>query len=222
MAVAPGRALLLDLDGVVFRHPAAFARVHAQVAAFVRSRGVTAEAHERLYREHGHTLLGLRSLGDPSTVADFNREVFDAAFLEEVRRMPRPDDTERHSASVRRLVARARSRGSAVYIFTNAPRSWVNLALSVTGLGATFEEGDLLICEEMGFLKPQAEAYRAVEERTGASSFLLVDDSAINLLACSVPTWLPILFDPKPTCSRACAAAPNVVVADLEAVHQFV
>lgn len=223
MTAAVARALLLDLDGVVFRHPAAFARVDARVAAFARAHGLPDAVHEQLYRTHGHTLLGMRSLGLSVTIADFNRFVFDARFLEEVRRLPRPDDTERHAASVRRLVAHARARGTAAYIFTNAPRNWVHLALATTGLGTTFEARDVLVCEELGFLKPLPEAYRAAEERTRARLLTFVDDSVINLRACPLPsgnnslTWCPLHYNPRCTCN-----AEGWTVRDMDQVLPYI
>lgn len=204
--MAASHALLLDLDGVVFRHPAAFARIHARVTKFVATRVPNTcahmEVHEALYRSHGHTLLGLRdTLGDTSTIAEFNRFVFDAAFIEEVRRIPRPNETELHSAAVRRLVAFATQRHVDVYIFTNAPRNWVNYALSTTGLASTFEPQRVLVGEELGYLKPQHEAYAAVEERVRAARITFVDDSLINLVSAppNAERWCPVLFDPKGT-----------------------
>ena len=94
MAAAADIALL-DLDGVLFAHPAAFALVHRRVERFVarhlvvpgrasstgRAGARVAPVHDALYRRYGHTLLGLRAEhGCTATVRDFNRSVFNPAF----------------------------------------------------------------------------------------------------------------------------------------------
>jgi len=224
--------LLLDLDGVVFQHPAAFARLHARVGAFVATRVpetcVVRDVHEALYRSHGHTLIGLRdAMGDTSSIADFNRFVFDDAFLEEVRRIPRPNSSERHAMAVRRLVASARRRNVDTYLFTNAPRNWVDYALSTSGLKSTFDAPHVLVGEELGFLKPQPEAYAAVEAVVHAERITFVDDSVINLA--SVPNgdegagpdrWVPVLYAPaRPAHGYYCPC--YCVVHDLTDVAKF-
>lgn len=227
-SVLGAQVLLLDLDGVVFRHPTAFARLHARVGEFVASRVpdscAAREVHNALFRSHGHTLLGMREqLGDTSSIETFNRFVFDAAMIDEVRRIPRPNDTMRHSAAVRQLVAHARSHGTDTYIFSNAPRNWVAMALSATGL--SFEPDHVIVGEELGFLKPQREAYAAVEARFGAAGRLIfVDDSQLNVL--SAPNngrWFSILYDANASVPEYCPhASCCTTVKNLNDVARYV
>ena len=234
MASTPvSAALLLDLDGVVFKHPAAFALLHRRVEAFVASRvnlrsvavnscedaprGL-AELHNTLYREHGHTLLGLRArFGDASTISDFNRFVFDAPFYEHVRALPLPNDAAIHARNVRSLVAHARRRSVPVFIFTNAPRDWVRFALSTTGLASVFEPANVLVAEELGFIKPEPGSYvaasacvrqrvlsstveceRCVFDADASANFrvVFVDDSVVNIAA-SPLDWMPVFYAPS-------------------------
>ena len=201
-------ALLLDLDGVVFRHPEASALLHRRVERFVsiHARGQVSASnasstrvmavHEGLYRHYGHTLLGLREAhGCSATVSDFNRFVFDATFLDAVRAMPMPLDFDRHAASVRDLVRHARNqRGARVCIFTNAPRVWVRLALAATGVW--MPDADILSGEV--HVKPEAQAYALAQAAVGSdASVTFVDDAQLNLDRCP-RLWRAVLFDDSP------------------------
>lgn len=219
MAAAADIALL-DLDGVLFAHPAAFALVHRRVERFVarhlvvpgrasstgRAGARVAPVHDALYRRYGHTLLGLRAEhGCTATVRDFNRSVFNPAFVNAVRAMPLTPAVARQAAAAREAVQRARARHMRVMIFSNAPRAWVRMALSVTGIDVP--DDDVIVADDTGFLKPQREAYAAVEARVPpGAAVTFVDDSAINLAHCP-PAWDAVLFGGAAPASHGCEGA---------------
>lgn len=209
MAASPRGALLLDFDGVVFRHPEAFGLMHRRVEAFVASRlptcmpqRVQATVHNEMFKTHGHTLLGLRArFGTTATIADFNRYVFDDPFIERVRAMTLPNDHAIHARAVRSLLAESQKQNMDVFIFTNAPLNWVRFALSTTGLASFFDETRVLVAEELGHLKPEYCAYQAAQARVcesvGAGTHIVfVDDSVVNLAA-APRDWVRVLYDPS-------------------------
>ena len=191
---APQRALLLDLDGVVFHHPAAHAVVARRVDTFVERQFVGIDApqaraiNRRLYAAYGHTLLGLRAhFGKPISAATFNRFVYAESMLMEVARLPRTPETQARAREVQRLQDRADDAGTRVSLFTNAPRIWCRFILDVLGL----EGLGVIASDDFDpdvVLKPASLSYAAAEGAAGTSDVALVDDVLQNLTA-APPAW---------------------------------
>lgn len=83
----------------------------------------------------------------------------------------------------RQLLARLRTLPGKKYIFSNAPRAYVDEILRITGLDRIMH-GSFAI-EDLGYQpKPQIRAYRAILKRlkVPARHCIMVEDTAMNLL----------------------------------------
>lgn len=206
------RVLLLDLDDVVFRHPAAHAVVARRVVALLADRlrlsHVDADVlNRRLYGGHGHTLLGLRRELDVTlSVNDFNAAVYANSTLAEVARLPHNPRTSLRALEAARLLIEMRRRDVACYVFSNAPRVWCEFALGMVGLGGVFSPDRMLTSDGHDplnlVLKPSSLSYEIAEgvvRMSGGDGIAFVDDSLRNLE--SAPTgWKKYLM-----CNDVCS-----------------
>lgn len=170
-------ALLLDLDGVIFTHPAAHALVARRADAFVRREipGVDASGavalNRHLYATHGHTLLGLReATGVRIPVASFNAFVYCDRTLGRVAAMDVPSATRARAREVRLLADRASKRGVPAFVFTNAPEVWCDHVLGLLDLRDLFRPASLITSDRVSgmcggdlVLKPARRSYDAAE-----------------------------------------------------------
>jgi len=196
---SPLRVVLLDLDEVVFRHPAAHAVVSRRVVALLADRlrlshGDADVLNRRLYGGHGHTLIGLRNELDVKlSVDEFNASVYARETLAEVARLPHHPYTRARASEATRLLIELRRRDVACYVFSNAPRVWCEFALGMVGLGGVFAPDRLLTSDGHDplslVLKPSTLSYACVEDavcKNAGESIAFVDDSLRNLTSAPV------------------------------------
>lgn len=179
------KALLLDLDGVVFRNNNAHRYVSNRCEDYVRK--ITGSKdyknlNEQLYKSHGHTLLGLRKLGYTNSIKEFNDYVYDD--MSQIKSVNLAD-----TSALIKLKDRCRKNNVETYIFSNAPAKWCRTVLKKMNCHMTIIESD-------DFLKPQEEYYNRVHNLLKNKEILFVDDSLINLKSVQ-NTWSTYLFDTK-------------------------
>lgn len=219
------RVLLLDLDEVVFRHPAAHAVVSRRVVGLMsRTLSLPHQAagalNRQLYEKHGHTLIGLRKeLAVRLSVTDFNAAVYAPETLAEVARLPRHPHTAQRASEAARLLIEMRRRDVDVYVFSNAPRLWCDFALGLVGLGGVFAPERLLTSDSCDLdtcdlvLKPSSLSYEIVQHAVRSSRIAFVDDSLRNLEAApaSWDTFVMCNLEPGQVASSAgCSRATPI------------
>lgn len=97
------------------------------------------------------------------------------------------------------LLAHLRHLPGRKYIFSNAPRHYVDAILRITGLGRVMD-GSFAV-EDLGYQpKPQIRSYRAVLRRlrVPASRCIMVEDTAENLRPAKQLGMHTILIAPEP------------------------
>jgi len=166
---------LFDLDDTLHNASAhIFPRInHAMTAYLAEYLAIDTQAANSLrmlyWRRYGATMLGMkRKHGtDPRHFLHHTHQfenleqlvVFDRALLTHLRHLP-----------------------GRRYLFSNAPRSYLDAVLHITGLGRVLH-GSFSI-EDLGFHpKPQKQAYQTVlrQLRVPAQRCVMVEDSASNL-----------------------------------------
>lgn len=202
---------LLDLDDTLHNASAhIFPRINTAMTRYVADQlGVDLPTANRLrmayWRRYGATMLGMmRQHGtDPRHFLHHTHQfdnlaqlvVFDPALLRHLRRLP-----------------------GRRYLFSNAPRAYLDQILRLTGLARVLH-GSFSI-EDLGFHpKPQPRAYQKVLRRLGVSArrCIMVEDSVANLReakrlgmrtiwvsqASKRPVWVDeIIHDPRKLIAR--------------------
>ncbi len=207
------RVVLLDMDGVILRHPKAITHVSRQCVHYVAQKLVidhpsAYKLNKLLYQRFGHTLLGLERLYDydlEKTVPEFNDYVYPSYLLGHIVWTTKEDPIwtdMRKDLAV--LLDACDHQGIPVHVFSNAPEVWCRMALSQMNVdplrfGSILSSGDAVVqCS----LKPQKVVYKKVrkhlETKYGVSDLDLyfIDDSFHNLVpVMDQPKWRAIHMD---------------------------
>jgi FMN phosphatase YigB (HAD superfamily) len=148
------------------------------------------------YPIHGHTALVLeKDYGIPCKPASFNdiyTKTIDYAY---VRSMLTKQDIE----YARDIMKKLQHKDATTFIFTNAPRQWVQELDKVLKLPVATER--VIGSDQVGHFKPDPRAYAEAEffvrlVLPNVESFCLVDDSVNNVKTAMVlPRWKGMLFD---------------------------
>jgi FMN phosphatase YigB (HAD superfamily) len=191
---------MIDFDGVLLRNRRVQRYVGHRCTEYLAQRTGRSYADARRtnasrYPVHGHTALVLeRDFGVPCGPKEFNQGVYGSIDYDRVRSWLTKQDT----LYTQYILDKLRVDDDA-FVFTNAPRQWVQEMRGV--LGIPFPDERILGSDTLGHFKPDPRAYaeaeffvRLVAPRT--ASFCLVDDSAENVKTAMVlPRWRGLLFD---------------------------
>lgn len=115
--------VIIDYDGVVLRSPKAIQVIQKRCERFVghvtgiRCDDRLALVNRHLYQTHGHTVLGLRSLGHNVAVRDFNNFVYNT--------MTDIDIQPEYDFDLVGLSQILSAYPNDVYIYSNAPSKWI-------------------------------------------------------------------------------------------------
>jgi putative hydrolase of the HAD superfamily len=163
------KAVLFDLDGTLYdRDRLASTLFDDQYTVFAGElRGVS---RERFLRDvhamdnHGH---GLKETGYPAVVRGWGLDAALAGRLFE-HFWDNFDDHCRLDADTRDTLAELRKRGMKLGVVTNGPGVMQRRKLAVLGLDRTFDA--VLVSDEEGVRKPDAEIFRRALARCGAAA----------------------------------------------------
>lgn len=206
----PRKLLLLDLDGVVLRHPGLSKFVKTRAEHYVQRRLHIslreAEAvNTALYTKHGHTWKGLQTeFGEAASgvLADYNHFVYDWNAMDRLRRAVRDPEMRACRDDMKALQAECAAHKAPIWIFSNAPMTWCLPVLSILDVdwGLVLSVDNPLL--DGNEVKPSPLIYGMVnnfiEHTIGPKTqVLFVDDSMINLEeAIPMPRWQLFHFAP--------------------------
>lgn len=180
-----GRAVLFDLDGVIFHHDEAMNKVSKRASDFISELIRTKHAEEinrRLYKGYGHTIIGLREEYNINmSLQDFNEFIYDSDTLASVCKLPLPMSSAIKAMEARQAIQAVKSAGHRCMVFTNAPKIWVDMALTTTGLLRHFKPEDILSAEDFTHVKPQRQIYVDVSKKLKDLDITFIDDSLLNV-----------------------------------------
>lgn len=206
-----GKVVLLDVDGVILRHPPTLAKVGKRIDALVaKTVGVSedhgAKINQRLYKTFGHTYLGLRRMYPRGmTLSDFNRFVYSEDVVQSIERCTYNVDVLESIVALQKFLTTCQVAGIPIYMFSNAPLVWCNEIKSCFHLGKWIPDDHVLSCEHevfQGCLKPQRRVYETLQQylafqyKNDELMMTFVDDTFANLVPIiDKPHWKPVLFE---------------------------
>jgi len=194
------RVLLLDVDGVIFRNRYASKMVKERIIDYVHRKTHTtlpeaAAINQKAYQTYGHTLIGLNNIlpspiKDTITLTEFNQHVYNPELIEQVKSICTYDITTYEEArDLRHLSIACAHTNIPIYLFSNAPRSWVRTVCDIQGIQLPFENlfcsGDKWLYKGDPVLKPELRTYAYVQNYLVSKygkqiEILFVDDQASN------------------------------------------
>jgi FMN phosphatase YigB (HAD superfamily) len=178
------KAILLDMDGVIFRNHSAHKQISLRCESFVKK--ITKvknpiEINRYLYQTTGHTYLGLKKLGYNVTLEEFNKYVYsDLSILDSVN----------NNIALTNLKKRCMELQIPIYIFSNAPSIWCQTILHQMDCNIPILD--------FPYLKPTNQTYGYIQNQIPYKQLFFVDDSFINLLPVNENNrWIKFLFCPQ-------------------------
>jgi FMN phosphatase YigB (HAD superfamily) len=207
------RVILLDMDGVILKHPKVSQQVAQRCVKYVgRKLSIDSQSAHKLnkfmYHRFGHTLLGLERLYDyplQDMIPEFNKQVYPTSFLEQVLETTRDDpEWKTMQKDWNHMMDMCQKKNLHVNVFSNAPFVWCRMVfecmnVKMDAIDMVFSSGDDVMSAA---LKPQQEVYENVfrflqhVHRDSYSEIYFVDDNFHNLMpVIDQPYWRPIYMN---------------------------
>jgi FMN phosphatase YigB (HAD superfamily) len=205
MTSANHRAFLFDLDGVVLNQPKLMQHISDRVGKYVSKRlNVSREEGDRinrvLYKEYGHTHVGMRRVYDiRDTALQFSSYIYDKDTMSYMESFKDDQILQERGRDTRSILKRMKEDGSPALIFSNAPMIWCLTALNMMGIIDEYIlEYDVIASDHPlmlmnggpDCLKPVPAAYKIISDYVNKCNafkgnnhdFVMIDDSFRNLV----------------------------------------
>lgn len=198
------RSLLLDVDGVVFRHREISGRVGQRTCDLVQkvlqcNANDAKKINKQLYSYYGHTYLGLKNIYKTQmSLREYNDFIYDPSFIESLMAIKPTPITLQAKKQTETVLANAMTKNVKCYFYSNAPYLWLQFVVNYLKPNVWIHSGNWLhshhdIYDEDGALKPSTHNYtmtdyylRRQTEWYANHEVLYVDDSNVNVWQPSV------------------------------------
>lgn len=208
------KALLLDVDGVIIKNQRLLINVATNISKYCAKKlhlspNEAVRVNNILYNEYGHSYRGLRkAYGIINSLDDFNHAVYDWDVMHQLSQLRDDLPHSLHSQRLRELATVCRIKGFPIYIFSNAPFEWCQMALDVSGLSTYVPTRNIISCDhevarhldEDGF-KPVKRVYDKLYDYIGFeehqdTTLVFVEDSFKNLVpVIGTSKWIPVYYN---------------------------
>ena len=190
------KVLLLDFDGVVFKHKSANI-VSNRAARYVKNHVNVSnrDSHiinKYLYKSFGHTATGLMNMGYADvSMEEYNKFVYNNIDYKKVFKNINQEDVE----DINKIVKFCKKKNIMLSIFTNSPPMWYNSILDCMKI----DKSDFTFIENKDLLKPDEGVYKLIDYLyEDKDKLYFVDDSFVNFIhTLSNPRWVNVMFDKK-------------------------
>ncbi len=209
--ITMGKVVLLDVDGVILRHPPTLNKIGKRIDSLVAKTVGVSEEHgakinQRLYKTFGHTYIGLRKMYPRiMSLDDFNQSIYTEDALMSIQRCTYNVDVLESIIVMQRFLQTCNNAGVPVYMFSNAPRVWCEEIYNSFHIHRWIPSDHILSCDHeifQGHLKPQPIVYDTLQQylrfqyKNDHLRMIFVDDTFANLVPImDKPYWKPVLFD---------------------------
>lgn len=207
------KIVVLDVDGVILRHPPTFHKVYKRIESYVAktvrlSQSDGASVNSVLYKQFGHTHLGLQKMySNKSTLDAFNNFVYTDEILNSIHNSVYNVDMLHHLIDLQHFLEKCKENNIPIYMFSNAPYTWCSQVQTVCNLHNWIPSENIITCDHDIFaksiapLKPQPIVYKTVQDYLSFQhgnpdlQIVYVDDALCNLVPIvDAPRWTPVWF----------------------------
>jgi len=210
------KAIVVDMDGVLFKHSILSKHVGKRATGFVKKRinpymsdSKAKQINEVLYKNFGHSFIGLKELYDPTvTIKDYCDYVYDNDFISQMNSFEKDDIFYENALDVKRFIERIQMLHIPFYIFSNAPVEWCKMGMNMMDISIENEYilgCDAIVHGEAMALKPYKESYvhaqNHVHDTSGfpyKTQLIYIDDQMVNLQPMiNNPYWKAVWYNSK-------------------------
>ena len=211
------KVLLLDFDGVIFKHKSALNIVSNKAARFVKNniKVNNRDSHiinKYLYKSFGHTVNGLNKIGYNIKVEEYNNYIYNNIDYKRIFNNINEKDIE----DIIKIINICKEKQIKLYIFSNSPEIWYKNIMECMNLNMN----DFDYINNMNMLKPEKELYNKIENEF-TKQIYFVDDSFVNFTHTLLnPKWINIMLDRK-TINIDAYGTPNLnlkIIKDLDEI----
>lgn len=218
------KAVILDVDGVVFCHRPTLQKINTRIQHYVARTARISESHapnvnESLYKQFGHTFIGLQKVyGVKTDLKAFNDYVYTHELVQSVHNATYNVDVLHHLIDLQSFLQQCVEKEVPIYLFSNAPYSWCKQIHHAFNLNHWIPTDRIITCDHDVFqsqlqaLKPQMAVYKTLQtyltyqHQNPDLRILYIDDSLANLTpVMDAPRWSTVLYgadQPQFNCSK--------------------
>ena len=174
------KVLLLDFDGVVFRHKSA-SMISNKAARYVKNhtRTTNRDSHiinKYLYKSFGHTATGLINMGYKDvSMEDYNKFVYNDIDYNKIFKNVNQKDV----IDINRIIDYCKLNKIELSIFSNAPEIWYKNLLDCMKI----DKKQFKYINNQNMLKPDEGVYKLIDYLYQDSDMIyFVDDSFVNFI----------------------------------------
>lgn len=190
------KVLLLDFDGVIFKHKNAINIVSNKAARYVKkiTNVNNKDSHiinKYLYKSFGHSVTGLIKMGYDVSMTDYNNFVYDNLDFKKLFKNIDKKDVD----NINNIIIYCKKYKIHSCIFTNSPPIWYNNILDYINV----DKNQFDYIDNYDMLKPNKDIYDLIEDKyKNHDKIYFVDDSFVNFThTLSNPKWINIMLDNK-------------------------
>lgn len=226
------KVMLLDMDGVLCKHPIRAKYIQTKIEHYVRHKidkhmplKKAEKINTMLYKNFGHTLIGLQKLYDSNiTLTDFCNYVYDDATIRD--NLPLSENTQIYHT----LIQHCQQNNIPIYIFSNAPENWCRMVLQhpyVQTIGCDHSIYTFYPTADI-CLKPNYITYVRLaqyinhQDTRKKNKFLYVDDTFQNLTPMlHDKAWQLIWMNNDPSTKQSIYTPQLTTIHDLEELFAY-
>jgi FMN phosphatase YigB (HAD superfamily) len=207
------KVFVFDMDGVLLKHQRLSKIVSKRSVSFVKEKvnrymsdDKASKINEQLYKNFGHTVIGLKHIFDESvTLQEFNDYVYDYELLSRMHLYDKTNEFWENTVNVNSIISKLREKNIPFYIFSNAPCEWCKNSLDMMNID-NIEDKFIIGCDssihnkehDIGILKPYIHGYENIDNLFANDDniqIIFIDDQQLNLRpVISSPKWKAILL----------------------------
>lgn len=193
------KTLLIDFDGVIFKNKVIERKLIKRIDRYcgevlnIKNKKISKLINRELYLGSGHTILGLKKIGKPLNLKEFNDKIYNFDYKELYEDIT-PENV-RDIENLKELYYFCQSHDIDLKIWSNSPSYWCkNFICYITSDLRHIEIHNNHNCSYL--LKPERDSYTYIESILKSDLIFFVDDKLYNLL--NTPDnqkWISIHFN---------------------------
>ena len=202
------KTLLLDFDGVILRNKIIERKISKSIDKYcgdilkIKNKKLSKKVNKELYSSSGHSLLGLRKMGVPKDLKEFNEKIYNIDYKELFCEIT--DNNIKDIQKIIELKIFCQFYNISLKIWSNSPLIWCKNFINY--MTSDLEGIEIINNHNCKYLlKPEKDSYEYIENRERSNVIFFVDDKLSNFLnVLNNQKWVSIYYTSSEVCSKNC------------------
>lgn len=202
------KTLLLDFDGVILKNKVIERKLSRKIERYcgdtlkIDNKRLSRKMNRELYLSSGHSLLGLKKIGVPQSLKQFNEKIYNFNYNELYENI-----TDENIEDIRKIIDLklfCQSQDISLKIWSNSPSQWCRSLINYM----THELSGMEIVDNQNciyLLKPEKDSYEYIEYKCRGDIIFFVDDKLSNFFnVLNNRKWVSIYYTSEEECEKNC------------------